>query len=352
MRKLIKVKINELILHILSEDGGVLQLSERTLPPATSQQVFEFFSTHIANSLASQHARVARFADSEEGKLKQGVGTICRDLLARRVDFVPASQELARLLLNVVQGNKSFAEGDLVVCRYETVTGDDMGGRLALLKIKPVPVFEHAFQTDAQGITYITLVKTGAMPTTQEELQKCAFVRPLEPRPEEFDMLLLDRQGEEGEVAQFFFRSFLDAALLVDDRQATFNVLDVFTDLENRLRFTPHWERVEPELQKVWEAEKILLTPEWVKSLALPPEIEEEIEEDLKERKVLDRSFLINQQAVSKIKRRYEGDFGLKLEVQEEHFKEVVRRIDYVEDGVEQAHYEIVLRTTRFERRS
>lgn len=350
---LIKVQAEEIILHILSENGGGLQLSERTLPQTDeSREVFDFFSTHIANSLASQYARVAQFAKEEDGGLKEGVGTICRKLLAGRLDFVPASQELAKLLHKVVQGNKSFAEGDLVVCRYKTVEGKDAGGRLALLKIKPVPVFEHDFREDESGTPYITLVKTGAMPTTQEELQKCAFVRPLEPRPVDFDMLLLDRQGDEGEVAQFFFRSFLGAELLLDSRQGTYDVLDTFANLENRLRPTPLWDQVEPELQRVLEGDEIHLTSKWVEGLALPTELEEEVKEDLEEREILDRPFPANRQALGKAKRRYEGDFGLKLDVDEAYFKQVVRRIDYVEDGVGQAHYEIVLHTTRFERKS
>ncbi len=348
------ITIKEIILHRLSADetGKAPQCSQRRLPANTDPDVFAYFQTHIGNSLAHPQARAARFKD-----LGQPVAGACQDLLAGG-DLVAASQLLAEALYGVVKEDRRIAQGDLIVCLYDRGNKKTSNRGLALLKIDPVQVFEHQALTDQEGRKYITLVKKGAMPTTREELQKCAFIRPLKARltePADLEMTLLDRQRTgDKEVADFFSRGFLGATLVVDDRQATLRAIDAFAELENELRPLDLWQPVEPEVRKVLSAPRAHLSKRLVGRLGLPPQVRERFEESLRKKEILDLRFTVEGTALAKATQKtvYEGDYELEVKVLASQFETVVRSVKRLVPEVGLPYFEITLHTKQWRRKA
>lgn len=191
MRYAADIRLDELIVHIVDpRRANGLVLSERTLPLDSNERVADYFATHIENSLRDPAARAARFVDLGD----ENTAGLCRALLEHNVGLVEGSRRLAQRLYEIIAGDRRIAAGDLAVGFYRAGNRPDVPRYLALLKIDPSEVFRHTTARDPDGNLYVSFeVETDVMPTTREKLQKCAFVQPLEPRPE-YDMMLLDRQ--------------------------------------------------------------------------------------------------------------------------------------------------------------
>jgi hypothetical protein len=344
------IRIAEVILHILdSRPGGRgLVLSERSLPPQTDPRIFDYFRLHVESSLGDPQIQAARFRDPTGL-----VASSCRDLLAGKTDLVKLSQALAQRLFSIVGTNRSISRGDLAVCLYEPETGG--GQQVALLKIDPVEAFRHTTQKDTQGRSYVTLeLETELMPTTLEELQKCAFVPPPALRPADSDLLLLDHQRTaERDVAAFWVADFLDAALVADARRSTLDLVKAMVAIENALRPQDLWPQVEPVLQAVLAGDSVDLTPQWVAGLSLPAEAAAQVTKELEDRQMLNRAFAVDRDALNKAtqKARFQGDFGLKVEVLAAHLTGVIQA-RRVQSNAEPPYYEIVLRSSKWVRTS
>jgi hypothetical protein len=343
------IRIAEVILHILdSRPGGRgLVLSERSLPQQTDPRIFDYFRLHVENSLGDPQIQVARFRDPAAP-----VASSCRDLLAGKTGLVKLSQALAQRLFAIVSVNRSISRGDLAVCLYEEETGG--GQHVALLKVDPVEAFRHQTLKDNQGRFYVSLeLETELMPTTREELQKCAFVPPPALRPEEADLRLLDRQRTaDRDVAAFWVGDFLDAELVADARRSTLDLVKAVVAIENSLRPQDLWPRVEPALQTVFAGDTVRLTSQWVAGLALPAEAAAQVTKELEARQMLGRAFVLDRKALTQAtqKVRFQGDFGLKVEVQEDHQDSVIRQVKRVSPKGGPPYYEIVLRSSKWER--
>ncbi len=344
------IRIAEVILHILdSRQGGRgLVLSERSLPQQTDPRIFDYFRLHVENSLGDPQIQVARFRDPAAP-----VASSCRDLLAGKTGLMKFSQGLAQRLFAIVSANRSISRGDLAVCLYEE---EETGGgqHAALLKIDPVEAFRHKTLKDNQGRSYVSLeLETELMPTTREELQKCVFIPPPALRPAGSDLLLLDHQRTaERDVATFWIGDFLDADLVTDARRSTLDLAKALVAIENILRPQELWSRAEPAIAAVLTGDRVQLTPQWIAGLSLPAEAAAQVTQELEDRQMLDRAFAIDRGALNKAtqKARFQGDFGLKVEVREDHHKEVIRQVTLVKPKVGKPYYEILLRTFAWKR--
>ena len=343
------IRIAEVILHILdSRPGGRgLVLSERSLPQQTDPRIFDYFRLHVENSLGDPQIQVGRFRNPDAP-----VASSCRDLFAGKADLVKFSQGLAQRLFAIVKAKRSISRGDLAICLFEAETGG--GQQVALLKIDPVEAFRHTTLQDNQGRSYVSLeLETELMPTTREELQKCAFVPPLALRPPESDLLVLDHQRTaERDVAAFWIGDFLDADLVADARRSTLDLVKALVAIENSLRSQDLWPRVEPAIAVLLTGDRIQLTPQWIAGLSLPAEAAAQMTKELETRQMLGRAFVLDRKALSQAtqKVRFQGDFGLKVEVQEDHQDSVIHQVKRVSPKGAPPFYEIVLRSSKWER--
>jgi hypothetical protein len=221
------ITLERVILHVVGDAVLATPFSSQEMPapPVTDQTVWDYLRGHIEAALADEHLRPATFADPTPTAARE-----CARVLAGGRDMVEASRALAERLDAIVKANHSIAPGDLAVCLYRLAAAESHGARdltqgtrLALLKLDFGKAFRHRLATGTVG-KYVTLepVPGRFVPQLGRPLQKCAFLRPLEPRARDFDALLLDRQAPlGGNVARFFHERFLGLELAFTDFDLT-----------------------------------------------------------------------------------------------------------------------------------
>jgi len=271
--------------------------------------------------LKNDRVRVAQFTDPAAP-----VAAACTAILAPKGNLVQGSQTLAEGLYGLMTRNASIARGDLAVCRYSALEDGKPVSQLALLKIDPSEAFSQTTRTDEQGKRYVAVeVEAEVLPAG--ELQKCALVRQLEPRPTDYDMVLLDRQLDGENVARFFSRDFLGTDLVIDSRQATKKVYKILTDAENRLRSTLQPDAIVTSYQQ--QARTLLASPSvtWEQLvLIVPAAVRQEVSDSVQAAQLPDRIELDGSYLAKTTKTvTYEGDFDLTLVVPADRFDDLIK---------------------------
>ena len=341
---------NEVIIHILdpkhAHNGTVI--SAHPISLLGRPDLLSFFCGHIQNGLRDTGSKAAKFRYIGEA-LPSGYSA---GLLDGSLQLLPASQRLAELLNTVMDNNHNISSGDLVVCLFEA--GNFPGHRfVALLKIDPSNAFSQETLFDDQGLPYIDLqLRPNALPTIKEKLQKCAFIQSLNPRNEDFDMLLLDRQSsaDQGkQVAKFFIHDFLDAIYSFDATQRTKRLYEGLVSAHTRIKDTLSDEQNEDldnRIRDAVTAQSINLDL-WLEQLPLSDDHKQLIDEILLSY-MPDREFEIDRaegERVSK-KRRFRAEYQFRLSLTAEGYKRVVKEDRWHdEDGIRPRFHRLVIET-------
>jgi hypothetical protein len=208
------------------------QLSDLEAP--LSEPVRAYLRRHIRASREHRNSRTAVF-DPQPAEDAYALREISDAILEDPDAFVPRSQDMARHLFNHLSGRTS--PGDLVVCLFSEDGGDPW---LAILKMDPSDAFAgERRQVDGKWQIVLRPIPE-VLPTTQQELQKCAFVLPLTLREErQHDLRVLDQQnrryGVSESVATFFSQGFLQCRIALNQAEMTRKfVMATTTWLEKR----------------------------------------------------------------------------------------------------------------------
>jgi hypothetical protein len=279
---------------------------------------------------------------------------VCRALLREETTLVEGSQRLAHELYALMDRDHRITSGDLIVCIF-TTEEYPYTRFLAILKVDPAQIFSHTIRQDKKGNTYVSFEPVKAA-FTNERLQKCAVIQPLEPRHPEFDMLLVDRQArlESAVVARFFSESFLDAQEAYDARKVTQRVSKELVAVQNDLRdqLTPQQNReLEASIEQALSSRRVNLDT-WVKRLPFEPEIKEKIEQALPQ-ELPAGGFSLDAELGQQIAatRKYRGEHGLRLELPAANFPDLVVEAEYIDDDpVRGPYYRIVIETATWKR--
>ena len=352
MRYATDIQLEQLIVHILDPwrtDG--LLLSERTLPLDSDRHLVDYFTAHIQNSLQDPAARAARFAAVDDVEASGA----CKAMLEGGLELVQGSRWLAERLYTILANDRRVAPGDLAVGFYRAGNRPHVPRYLALLKIDPSAVFRHTAERDAQGRLYVGFrIETDVLPTARERLQKCAFVQPLDPRPD-YDLMLLDRQLRPPgplPVARFFIEQFLGAQLALDPRQRTDRLYRGLVSAHNRLRAELRPQEDEALRQAIEGAvtSATINLDAWLAALPLPEACKAQIEQVVAQ-ELPDREFEIDTTYAQGLtrKRRFRGDYGLRVDVSAERYDQVIRSVEWVETPDAPPHYRIVIHTEKWE---
>lgn len=350
MRDAINIHLDQLIVHILDPgrpNGFVL--SERTIPLERNQRLVDYFVAHIQNSLKDPTAKAACFIAMND----KAVSGICKALLDGHLDLVKGSRKLAQQLYAIITSDKRIKACDLAVCFYQAENQHSVSRYLALLKIDPSEVFRHKTEYDPQGNQYVNFeIETEVMPTTRERLQKCAFVQQLEPRSPDYDMMLLDRQTREKEVAKFFITDFLGAKLALDARQRTEYLYTGWVSAHNQIHkaLQPNDNEIVDRVIRDAVASEYINIDTLLQMLPLSEE-HKKLFDQVVSQKLPDREFEIDKTYAQKLirKRRFQGDHDLRVNVSEEEYKQVIRSVERVEKPGSPPYYHIVIHTERWE---
>jgi len=351
MRNPQNVQIEEVILHILDSKRNQLQLSAIPIPGG-DPRIFDYFRSRIETSAADPSARPARF-----GAMEGYSASVCRELLTSGLDLVAGTQMLAIKLFGLLHQNRSIASGDLAACRYQATEDGTTASYLAILKIDPTEALRPVMREDPAGRPYVTFeIETEVLPTLGERLQKCALVRHLDPRPADFDLLLLDRQkrtAEGPEVARFFTEDFLEAELAFDSLRSTEQLYRRLILAQNLLQAELGDEeqgRFDRQVQGVLSQGRVNLDS-WMKNLGLPKPALATLRKELSPDYLPDRRFVIDREYADKVVqwRRFRGDHGLKLEVPADQYGKAgegkLVEVEKITPAVGASEYRIVIRT-------
>jgi len=350
MRYVTDVHIESAILHILDPRGNGLTLSERPIQLTGDTRLSEYFQYHIQHSLNHSAIKAAHFRSHSQDSTYD----ICKGLFDGSRSFVEGSQVLAKKLYTILKKDGRTKQGDLAVCFYQAGNYPPNERFLALLKIDPSEVFRHVEKKDSTGKKYVTF-ELEPEAFTEEKLQKSAFIRsPFENR--DYDMMVLDYEAKNRrrrDVARYFIEDFLDAEFALDSTQRTkvfYNeVIASLNELRPELSET-EYENVYIHLRSALTSETIDVE-QWVEQLPLPTDRKEHFAGRIRER-LPDRSFSPDQKVVSQFlkKRRFRGQYGLKVEVRADRFDHVIKSVERIEDDPEKTDYfRVVIETEKWD---
>jgi len=338
-----EIRINRLIIHVLDPQrpnkgtsrGFIPSQAELNLHNRT--ELIEFFTNHIAKSLANNNSHVARFKNINSA----APSGICADILTGSKDFADGSIALAEKLYEIMQDGRTKA-ADLAVAIFEAANFPQEQF-LALMKVDPSKAFQHDFlNVDGKEVVDYKVLSSAF---TNQELQKCAFIQSVKPyRYPEYDMVLLD--SKQVGVAQYFKEKFLDAEESYDAKARTEKLWQAFVQAGNFIRDNYSSDKLgDFELQREAALERKQINYEdLVSSLNLPDD-SKTIVLGIFRNRLPDRQIEIDQEYAEKIaqKRVFQGDYGLSVRVESDYYDQVIRvGKEIIEDGKVVGH-EVIL---------
>ncbi|CAN5357820.1 nucleoid-associated protein [soil metagenome] len=362
MRNPSDVVTGPIVIHkvdILSGPDG-LKLSHGVVQPGHNANLDKLMKSQIEGSLKDPDARAAAFG---EIVANQPSG-ILHAMEKGDVTLLQASQSLAISLFEAMERRRNVKPGVLAVCPFSANFDGSTASCLAMLKIDMGQVYRTITETNEQGHEFFNMIEDDqGLSTSKENLQKAAFVRKLDPRDDEYDMLILDRQvrktgidDEESKraVAQFFLEFFLKASEISDSPKKTRLLIKAFLSGKNNLEADgPLDPKASYELDQVLET---TLAAEFAEPSRLVEELP--LEESKKQvfRTALDQykineNFTIDRGAASTLMAytRYTGWHGLRISFKTE-YKDAIHLTETEETNGTGTVKVITLRTNKLTR--
>ncbi|HET8670394.1 MAG TPA: nucleoid-associated protein, partial [Candidatus Saccharimonadales bacterium] len=206
------VMVERSIVHLIHHLDEKLTPSDDELDLAANDKLREYFNDQVKNALGDPQTASARFSTDDD----QSAITQCYRILGNPSDFIPASRELARLLMKAM-GTDARIKPDTATIATCIYTDDSQSGTkfLALIKLDPSVGFVEKVVPVKGGGQIVTFdVVNNVMPTKEVKLRKAALIPPKGTVPN-LDLYLLDRQAV-GVAANFFGKTFLNTVFALD----------------------------------------------------------------------------------------------------------------------------------------
>jgi len=219
MRDFHDVEVLRGVTHVVAprDKRRGLRLSESELP--LDDAVREILAAHVFGGLTDVQAKAATFADRRDGK---ACGAFAK-LLGARPRLVDVSKQLASDLYAIAATDERVSDGNVAVllCRAVDAAGTKVSFP-AVIKLDPSATLKEVEDTDpATGKLRIRYeVDPNSLPSKNERVQKCAFVRVVDPKAE-YELLVVDRQRRGETVSRFWVQDFLGAEWALDAPERT-----------------------------------------------------------------------------------------------------------------------------------
>jgi hypothetical protein len=219
MRDLHDVRVLRGVSHVLAPRNPalLLVLSEAELP--LGQGVGDILVSHVEGGLGDPQAKAAVFAAGNQS----GASRSCTRILGARPPLIALTQQLASSLYAIIERDKRVTDGTLAVLLCEALTATGTPFRfVAMLKLDPSAKLRTVTDLDpASGKRRVRYeVDSATLPSKNEKIQKCAFVRSFDPGSE-YEMLVVDRQRRASIVSDFWVGGFLGARFVLDAPERT-----------------------------------------------------------------------------------------------------------------------------------
>jgi hypothetical protein len=347
MRDLHDVRILRGVAHVVAphDPTQLLKLSETELP--LDGEVSNILIAYVRGGLDDAQAKAGVFVVRNRDR----VSGVCARLLEPKPSLVELSQQLARSLYLVAENDSRVSDGTLAVLLCEALTIAETPVQfVAILKLDPSAKLRTAVDKDpvtgAWQIRYE--VDLATLPSRHEKVQKCAFVRAVDPETD-YEMLVVDRQRRGDVVSRFWVSDFLGAEFILDAPERTkrlYRALQVGrNEVESELNAADLAALDQVISGAVVQASVNL--DELVAALPVPQPIREQLGAVISQ-SLPDREFDLDPGIARRFVRRrtYLGDNGLRLSVLAEFAERV-----HVED-IEPGGRDTRLRRVSFETRT
>lgn len=208
------INIQEAVIHILDAGAPDPILNEYTID--LNEDTYNYLYRHIEKCFKDEELKYAVF-NPERSIVKEVVQDYLNGIDS---DIINLSQEIARQLFAVMNGNGSIPSCDLIVASIVT----DQGPMIALLKMDYVKNFTHQvdFVDDKIGIGIIP--QAAGLPGSGQRIQKAAFIKPIR-EEDRYNLMVIDKQkkSKDGDEygANYFINNFLGCNIVNNERDMT-----------------------------------------------------------------------------------------------------------------------------------
>ncbi|SRR6266545_4597072 len=319
MRDFHDIRILRGVSHVLEPRNPkmLLLLSETELP--LDGGVSDILAAHVDGGLRDAQAKAAVFTVRQQDRASR----VCAHLLGPRPRLIELSQQLACSLYAIVEHDERVSDGTLAVLLCGAIARDGTGVRfLALLKLDPSSKLRTV--TDVDPVTHKRRVRyevdSATLPSQNEKIQKCAFVRIVDPEAE-YEMLVVDRQRRTDVVSNFWVTDFLGAELVLDAAERTKRLYRALRSGRNHVEQELDASEL-AALDQVIDGAVVQATvnlDDLMAALPVPEPIRARIDAEVS-RALPDRDFDLDPDIASQFVRRrtYHGDNGLRVSVRGE----------------------------------
>jgi hypothetical protein len=348
MRNVENIQILELFVHILDNRAPDLNLSDFPIQLQGNQALTDYFTGHIRTALREPTAKAARFQNLNPDQ----ASGICSAIMSGQTTLTIGSKRIAECLYEIIRTDQRITPADLGVCLYQDQANP--GNRyLAILKIDPSEVFQHVITRDANGTRIDYRISENAL--TKEKLQKCAFIRPLDPRHPEYDLLLLDRQTGivgDGLIAQYFAQRFLDTVDALDAAKRTNIFYRTVVDSVNQIRGTlppTYSQEIDQRLTTAVSGRSINVE-NWLEELPVDEPTRDHLRQAIRQN-ITDIEFQTDPQIGARLTAKvfYVGDHGFRLSIPSIYYDELVLPVQKIQTPEGEMN-EIIIHTRTWSR--
>jgi len=208
------VNIQEAVIHILDAGAGEPILNEYTLD--LSEDTYNFLYRHIEKCFKDEELKYAIF-NPERSIVKEVVQDYLNGIDS---DIITLSQEIARQLFAVMNGNGSIPSCDLIVVSIVT----DQGPMIGLLKMDYVKNFTHQVDFVDNKIGIGIIPQAAGLPGSSQRIQKAAFIKPIR-EEDHYNLMVIDKQKKSKDTdeygANYFINNFLGCNIVNNERDMT-----------------------------------------------------------------------------------------------------------------------------------
>jgi hypothetical protein len=347
MRYLQGVEVVRGVTHVVAprDQKQGLRLSTAELP--LDSDVAEILAAHVSTGLADTQARASSFIDRRSDRPCGAFSKLC----GQRPRLIEVSQQLATALYAIADEDERVKDGTLAVLLCKAADGGGVTVRFpAILKLDPSATLRTVSDSDPiSGKLRIRYeVDANSLPSKNERVQKCAFVRAVD-LDAEYEMLVVDRQRRGETVSKFWLQSFLGAEAVLDAAERTKRLYRSLRGARNEVEQDLTADQLAALDQVIDGAvvQAAVNLDTLVAALPVPKPVRDRIDATVS-RVLPDREFDLDQTVASQFIRRrsYRADNGLRISVNADHTDMLV-----VED-LEQGDEDTRLRRVSFETRT
>lgn len=201
--------IRKVITHVLDKNAGTPILSE--VEQAITPEIDVFYQKILRKILRDDDLRLAKFSDYNNNIVRVSTDHVIYDDKA----FITASQSIAACLFNVMKANPELDSCDLAVVSF---TYKDVN-QAAVVMLDYKSLYNHSIDV-VDDCVQVKLIGNDMGIQAGSRIRNAIIVEPSGVN-DEWQLRILDKQGERQERDTAFVTNFVNAKKVLDERHLT-----------------------------------------------------------------------------------------------------------------------------------